>query len=109
MGDTKPHLQRKNNSDHRHSISTSNDGVATSMPVRNTSGMPEQNEHRDNVHWCTDPTRNHIRVAPLPSRNVSGQIPCFMFMCQHPGQLNWKIHDITNIISFISWPWNGYL
>lgn len=68
-GNTKSHIQKQKNTDHRHSISISNDGAATSMPVKNTSGMSERNEHRDNVHRCTDPTKNQIRPASLPPRN----------------------------------------
>jgi len=68
------------------SVSISNDGVGTSMPVRNTSrtpdrntsGMTERNEYRDNVHRCTDPTKNQLRAASLPPRNVSGSIPSFL-------------------------------
>lgn len=69
IGDTRSHIQKQKNSDHRHSISNSNDGAATSMPVRNTSGLPERNEHRDNVHRCTDSTKNQIKAGSLPPRN----------------------------------------
>ena len=38
-GDTKSHIQKQKNIDHRHSISIPNDGAATSMRVKNTRGM----------------------------------------------------------------------
>jgi len=39
------------------------------MCVKNTSGMPQRNELRDNVRHCSDPMKNQIRDASLPRRN----------------------------------------
>lgn len=68
-GDTKSHIQKQKNTDHRHSISILNDRAATSMRVKNTSGMPQRNELRDNVRRCSDPMKNQIKDASLPPRN----------------------------------------
>lgn len=68
-GDTKSHIQKQKNTNHRHSISIPNDGAATSMCVKNKSGTPQRNELRDNVYQCSDLMKNQIRDASLPPRN----------------------------------------
>eukprot|EP01018_Ginkgo_biloba_P034700 Gb_25854 [translate_table: standard] len=50
-------------------LHSSDCAIASSMPLRNSNGMPEQSKHRENVQQWTDSIKNEIKPGFLPSQN----------------------------------------